>query len=122
MIHLECGSGWCTAQGTPDRDCGDAGSPASSSSSAGSGPKGSRRLPSLLASCLQAKVQLAEMRPQRSATPSPSEPGDGRGARRVASLEIRSWTGGREVRLELRRTVGPLDGSPQSPPQKGAQA
>lgn len=63
MIHLECGSGWCTAQGTPDRDCGDAGSPASSPSSAGSGPKGSRRPPSLLASCLQAKVQLAEVRP-----------------------------------------------------------
>lgn len=58
-----CGSGWCTAQGTPDQDCGDAGSPASSPSSAGSGPKGSGRPPSSLASCLQAKVQLAGCAP-----------------------------------------------------------
>lgn len=63
MIHLECGSGWCTAQGTPDRDCGDAGSPACSPNSSGSGHKGSCRPPSLLASCLQAGVQLAEVRP-----------------------------------------------------------
>lgn len=63
MIHLECGSGWCTAQGTPDRDCGDAGSSACSPSPAGSGPKGPRRPPSIPASCPQARVLLAEVRP-----------------------------------------------------------
>lgn len=64
--------------------------------------------PPALAPCLLPSGQGAAGRgaPQRPATPSPSEPGDGRGVRRVASLEIRSWTGGREVRLELRRTVG----------------
>lgn len=63
MIHLECGSGWCTAQGTPDRDCGDSGSPACLPNPAGAGPKGSRRPPSTPASCPQARVPQAKVRP-----------------------------------------------------------
>lgn len=63
MIHLECGSRWCAAQGTPDPDCRDTGSPACSPNPAESGPMGSRRPPSIPASCLQARVQLAEVRP-----------------------------------------------------------
>lgn len=63
MIHLECGSGWCTAQDTPDWDCGDVGSPACSPYPDGSGPKGSRRPPCVAASCPRSRVPLAEVRP-----------------------------------------------------------
>lgn len=51
MIHLECGSGWCTAQGTPVPDCGDVEGPACSTDRARSGPMGSRRPLSIPASC-----------------------------------------------------------------------
>lgn len=74
MIHLECGSGWCAAQGTPVRDCGDAGSPACLPNPAGSGPKGSRRPPSIPASCPRARVPLAEVRPDALPPQRPLSP------------------------------------------------
>lgn len=64
MIHLECGSGWCASQGTPDRDCGDVRSPACSSNPVGFGPHGSHRPPSAPASYLWAGVPQAEVCPE----------------------------------------------------------
>lgn len=86
MIHLECGSGWCTAQDTPDGDCGDAGSPACSPCPAGSCPKGSRRPPCVPASYPQARVPLAEVRPD--ALPSRRSP-----SRQLAEVCVaqRAW-------------------------------
>lgn len=69
MIHLECGSGWCTAQGTPDQDCGDAGSPAEGPARPALDPRGLARPLLHPASGQGAAGRDA---PQRPATPSPS--------------------------------------------------
>lgn len=74
MIHLECGSGWCAAQGTPVRDCGEAWSPACLPNPARSGPKGSRHPPSIPTSCPRARVPLAEGRPDALPPQRPLSP------------------------------------------------
>jgi hypothetical protein len=70
MIHLECGSGWCAAQDTPDPDCRDAGSPACSSNPAESGPKGSRRPPSLPCFLPLGSGAASQGAPRRPANPT----------------------------------------------------
>lgn len=120
MIHLECGSGWCTEQDTPDWDCGGAGSPARLPYPAWSGPQGSPRPPWVPASGPQAGVPLAEVRPD--APPSHRPPIPELTEVRVAQRARKFDPGLGEGRCVGRwDALGPLDGPPQSPPQKGAR-
>lgn len=106
MIHLECGSGWCASQGTPDRDCGDGRSPACSPNPAGLGPQGvppPTFSPSVLPLGCRTPGRGA---PRCPASPPPFKPVASQGAHSTANLEIRLWAGGGAELREAREYCG----------------
>lgn len=101
-IHLDCGSGWCASQGTPDRDCGDGRSAACSPNPAGFGPQGVPP-PTFCPSILPlGRSTPGRGAPRCPATPPPFKPVASQGVCSTANLETRLWAGGGEVLLEAR--------------------